>query len=388
MSPARKSDGASKRARLTMQLCVSGDAPTFTLSPRSGERLSGRLLAFLFAWLNLRVMAIIHVLGAGITGIWQALILQSEGHQVTLVDLAGVPSSAAASRLAGAMLAPFCEGETGHELVRELGVESLELWQKFYPEVQMKGTLVVATPRDHGELERFASITAGHRTLNGDSITDIEPSLGNRFSKGLFFTGEGHVEPVGALASLLKSAQDLGLVTTDEPITDQHQKPDWIVDCRGLAARDSLKTLRGVRGERIVIESSDVKLQRPVRLLHPRIPFYIVPWAEHRFMIGASVIESDDGHAPTLRTVAELLGAAYTLNPAFGDARVIKISAGVRPAFPDNMPKIIVRERILFVNGLYRHGFLLSPILARTTAAYIKGGKSRKGVVFEDHGEW
>ena len=68
-------------------------------------------------------MAKIDVLGAGIVGVWQSLTLQRRGHQVSLFEPAGIPSRAAASRLAGAMLAPFCEAEAGHEVIRELGIE-------------------------------------------------------------------------------------------------------------------------------------------------------------------------------------------------------------------------------------------------------------------------
>jgi len=143
-----------------------------------------------------------------------------------------------------------------------------------------------------------------------------------------------------------------------------------------------------VRGEQFVLESPDVRLNRPIRLLHPRIPFYIVPWEQSRFMIGATEIESGEDGPTTLRSVAELLSCAYALIPELGEARIAGIAAGVRPAFPDNAPKIIVRGRCVFVNGLYRNGFLVSPILAELTADYIESGTLREGVVFEDHGEW
>ena len=57
---------------------------------------------------------------------------------------------------------------------------------------------------------------------------------------------------------------------------------DIVVDCRGLAARDALPDLRGVRGEMIVVRSPDVSLSRPVRMLHPRMPLYIVPRGDGR----------------------------------------------------------------------------------------------------------
>ena len=120
-----------------------------------------------------------------------------------------------------------------------------------------------------------------------------------------------------------------------------------------------------MRGERILIEAKDVRLTRPIRLLHPRVPFYIVPWPSGQFMIGATLIESADGGPATLRSAMELLSCAYALLPELGEARIVEIAAGVRPSFPDNAPKIVVRGKRIFVNGLYRHGFLVSPILAR-----------------------
>jgi glycine oxidase len=62
------------------------------------------------------------------------------------------------------------------------------------------------------------------------------------------------------------------------------------------------------------------------------------------------------------------------LHPAFGEAEIVEMGAGVRPAFPDNIPKIVVRGRTLHVNGLYRHGFLMAPALAELVADYLETG--------------
>jgi glycine oxidase len=331
-------------------------------------------------------MAKIEVLGAGIVGVWQALILQRAGHQVTLRDPAGIPSKSSASSLAGAMLAPWCEGEASHEAVRELGIRSLAIWFRDYPPTVRRGSLVVALPRDQAELTRFAGITEGYRWVGEDEIAGLEPALADRFRRALFYEHEAHVEPAAALDALAQDAirEGVEIATDGEPPA----QADWIIDCRGLAARDDLKTLRGVRGERIVIETPEVSLTRPVRMLHPRIPLYVVPWSGNRFMVGATVIESEDKGLPTVRSIMELLAAVYALEPGFGEARIVHMEAGVRPAFPDNLPRVIVRGRRLFVNGLYRHGFLLAPVLAEMTAAYIESGEMHEGVVVQDHGEW
>jgi glycine oxidase len=331
-------------------------------------------------------MAKIDVVGAGILGLWQAFYLRRRGHSVTLWDSAGIPGTQAASRLAGAMLAPFCEGEPGHEVAHALGIESIPLWREHYSGCVNAGTLVVAAARDYADLKRFAAQTSGHKQIDTAKIAALEPALEGRFREGLFFEGEAHIEPAAAMEFLAAEAARLGADL--RPCAHETDGADWIVDCRGLSAQPDFNTLRGVRGERIVIECPGVTLHRPVRLLHPRIPFYIVPWSGNRFMIGATLIESEDGGPPSLRSAAELMSCAYALIPALGEARILDIAAGVRPSFPDNTPKIIVRGRRIAVNGSYRHGFLTSPILAKLTADYIEKDAMREGVVFEDHGEW
>jgi glycine oxidase len=91
-------------------------------------------------------------------------------------------------------------------------------------------------------------------------------------------------------------------------------------------------------------------------------------------MLGASVIESEEAGPVSVRSALELLGAAYALHPAFGEAEIVDMGAGVRPSFPDNVPKIVVRGQTLHVNGLYRHGFLLAPALAELVAGYLETG--------------
>lgn len=159
------------------------------------------------------------------------------------------------------------------------------------------------------------------------------------------------------------------------------------IDCRGLAAADALPDLRGVRGEMAVLRAADVTLSRPVRLLHPRHPLYLVPRGGGLYMLGATQIETAHRGPATVRSVLELLGTAHALDPAFGEAEVLELGADARPAFPDHLPRIRRRGATILVNGLFRHGFLLAPALARMTADLVLEGE-RPEVMDEDHGEW
>jgi glycine oxidase len=121
----------------------------------------------------------------------------------------------------------------------------------------------------------------------------------------------------------------------------------------------------------LLLRLRDVSLSRPIRVLHPRLPLYIVPRADGLFMVGATMIESDAPTRITARSMLELLSATYAVHPAFGEAEIIEIGTGVRPAFPDNLPRIGWHGGALYVNGLYRHGFLLAPALARRAAQVV-----------------
>ena len=93
-----------------------------------------------------------------------------------------------------------------------------------------------------------------------------------------------------------------------------------MIDCRGLSARDEQPELRGVKGEMIIVETSEVELSRPVRLIHPRWPLYVIPRGDNKFMLGATSIEAEDTGV-SVRSALELLGAAYAVHPAFAEAR-------------------------------------------------------------------
>jgi glycine oxidase len=325
----------------------------------------------------------IAIRGAGIVGLWQALTLARRSHEVTLCERSPYPFTYACSLYAGAMLAPNCEKESAETVVRDLGLRSIALWRDTYPAATINGTLVVALHRDRNELARFARMTEGHQRLATDELTALEPALGDRFVGVLFYPHEGHLSPEPALHFLLGQAKAAGVdVRLGEG--EYPAEADLVIDCRGLAAKSDLPDLRGVRGERIVVKSQEVKLSRPVRMLHPRFPLYVVPWGHGTYMIGATVIESEETGPVTVRSALDLLSAAYALDPAFAEAEIALQGAGARPAFPDNRPRIMVRERYIYVNGLYRHGFLLAPALAELVADYIDTGAATSEVFVAD----
>jgi glycine oxidase len=323
----------------------------------------------------------VSILGAGIAGTWQALLFAKAGYRVTVYERSGPDLAQSTSVRAGGMLAPWCEQEAAEPIVTRLGSHALPLWRQHMPDATFNGSLVIAHERDRADFDRFARLTNNYERLDADAIARLEPMLAGRFREALFFRDEGHVEPRHVLSKLhTMLAEAGGSIQFDTPCepSDFSPQSDIVIDCRGVAARESdaataCADLRGVKGEMIVIETPEVQFSRPIRFIHPRWALYIIPRDNNRFMLGATTIESEDVGVG-VRSVLELLSAAYAVHPAFGEARIVELGAGLRPAFPDNLPRININGGKISVNGLYRHGFLLAPTLAQMTLAYVARG--------------
>lgn len=157
-----------------------------------------------------------------------------------------------------------------------------------------------------------------------------------------------------------------------------------MIDARGLGARTEWKSLRGIRGEVVRVYAPEVTLQRPTRLVHPRYPLYIAPKENHLFVIGATEIESDDMSPASLRSVMELLSALYTVHSGFAEARILEIATQCRPTLPDNLPAVRwLSERVLQVNGLYRHGYMISPAMLDVTLQILRTGSTELAERFD-----
>ncbi|TFF23014.1 FAD-dependent oxidoreductase [Jiella endophytica] len=321
----------------------------------------------------------ITVIGAGVAGLVTAVTLAERGAAVTLHERSGNLGDNAASWLAGGMLAPYCEAESADPGVVAPGLAAIDWWAERVPGVTRKGTLVVASGRDVGEVSRFARRSGGGLPLDGAGIAALEPNLAGRFHRGLHFAAEAHLDPRIALAALVHRLEGLGGKIRFGSALDPETAPgDTVIDCRGIAS--DAPGLRSVRGEMLILRTGDIRLSRPIRLLHPRMPVYIVPRGEGLFMIGATMIESSDAGGVRLRSAVELMNAAYALHPAFAEAEVVEMKAGRRPALADNLPKVTRRGRIVSVSGLYRHGFLLSPDCAAKAANIILGNTKREEI--------
>lgn len=330
------------------------------------------------------------IVGAGVLGRVLGLKLLWLGHHVEFFDPGPATGEGSTAYQAGGMLAPFSECEAADPLIFKMGLSGTQQWDNISNKLdhsigfQLKGSLIVSHPRDRAiweEVKEKILSQAPPEDLTMGPARDLEEELSENFSTSLFLPKEGVVDPRLFLRESFSHSIKLGAVWHHKTWASLHlgdlkkdfQDFDYVFDTRGIGAQPDQRHLRGVRGEALLVKASDVSISRPVRIMHPRYSLYIVPRQEHMYYLGATQIENDDPSPITVRSSLELLSAAYAVHSGFGEALVMDSCVGIRPAYMNNCPKIWVKDKLVRMNGLYRHGFLLSPILADAAIAHMEG---------------
>ena len=327
------------------------------------------------------------IAGVGLVGRVLALNLLEKGHTLTLFDEDSAYGDKPAGMTAAGMLAVFAELESAESVIFDHGKRSIELWLPLLKLIdledafQQKGSIITAHPQDYSELEHFIATLKSKvkeaeeiELLDREGLAQLEPDLAQH-SKAFYIPHEGQVD---AQRFMKRSSHYL----LSHPNVQWHQETkveevqagkvkinqawqefDWVFDSRGLGANEQVENLRGVRGEVFWLDAPEVNITRPTRMLHPRYKIYIVPRPNHRYIIGATEIESEDKSEMSVRSSLELLSAVYSVHSGFAEARIANMVTNCRPTLKDNLPKIEQAEKFTRINGLYRHGYLLAPAI-------------------------
>jgi glycine oxidase len=350
------------------------------------------------------------VVGAGVIGLSCAWRAAQRGLRVAVVDREAPGSGA--TRVAAGMLAPLGEASWGEERLLDLNLESARLYPDFAAELEEAsgatvgyrrcGALHVALDRDEAEElrrrhELHVSLGLDAEWLRGRECRALEPGLATTVAGGIHARHEGEVDPVALVAALARALNRLGveLVTGDEVA-------EGLFDGERLAG---VRTAGGheLRAEATVLAAGwwsgraawlpeDARPPvRPVKgqILNLRGPagepvsegivgsqwVYVVPRADGRVVVGATVEERGADLTVTAGGVHELLREAYRLLPDIAELELAGAYAGLRPTTPDNAPVIGpgAIEGLIVAAGHFRNGILLAPVTAEAVAAILAG---------------
>ncbi len=357
------------------------------------------------------------VVGGGVIGLSVAWRAAQRGLRVVVFERA--EPGGGTSHVAAGMLAPVSEASLLERGVLGLGLVSAERYSGFVAELQEAsgtdpghlpcGTLAVARDRDEAEwldreLKVRRSLGLSVERLRPSQARGLEPALAPAVRLGLLIEGDHAIDPRRLTAALAVALVRAGAVLRiGESVAG--------VDLGSSGAVVGVRLAGGavVPAENVVISAGSWTgtisgipdplrvpihpVKRQILRLHdPAGPGllarvlrmhggYIVPRGDGRYVLGGTMEERGFDTTVTAGALFGLLRDAAELLPGVSELVIDEMSAGLRPATPDNAPALGPSSLpgLHWAVGHFRHGILLAPATAEVLAAGLAG---------EDLPEW
>ena len=309
------------------------------------------------------------IVGGGPIGLAIALRAQQRGASVVVLDAGGD----GAYRHAAGMLAPVTEAHPGEDPLVRMSLDAHARWPAFAEEIGLPlrrtGTLAVARDRDDAEaLDRLHAYRTrlglpGERLLPSRARR-AEPALAPTVRLALEVPTDWSVDPIALVEALRERV----------PVRREHVesladvRAGRVVLAAGVWSAQLLDLpLRPVRGQVVRLRGPQL-VDRTIRTLDT----YLVPRGDGRFVLGATMEERGWGTAPTAGGVHELIRDMSEVVPGILEFDIERISVGLRPATPDNLPLLEERDGVLVATGHFRNGILLAPLAAEMAAEHLE----------------
>lgn len=347
------------------------------------------------------------VVGAGVIGCAIAREVARAGTPVTVIDRD--EPGLQASRAAAGMLSPFGEAADAATPFLELSDAGLSRYAAFADalraetsidiEYRPAGKLHLSTGAHDGELHALATSPEadrfGMRLLDGDAARALEPAISSAVTAALSIERDHCVDNrrlTEAVVAAAKSAgavfrtgdgvtavaTDSGRVTAVTLTSGERIEAERVVIAAGAWAGDigglpRPLPVRPVKGQMFAVRGAAGVLERVI----VGDGCYIIPRADGRLLVGATVEDVGFTSGPTPRGIAALMAAAVAAVPMIADLPLVETWAGFRPGTPDGLPIIGADPSVaglIYATGHFRNGILLAPITAECVAELVHGG--------------
>lgn len=346
------------------------------------------------------------IVGAGVIGLacaWQAA---RTGLRIRVLEREAPGSGA--SGVAAGMLAPVGEATWGEEALLGLALASHRAWPRFAAELGeatggevglvSMGALHVAFDRDEADelrrrYELMRDVDLEATWLRPRQARELEPGLSPRCAAAVHAPHEAAIDPRMLVNALRDAAQRQGVevlagAEASELLVDGNEaagvrtadgrehRAERVVAASGAWSGPGgwlpeplAPPVRPVKGEILTLRGAPLPAERIV--VSERV--YLVPRADGRVVVGATVEERGFETTVSAGGVLELLREAYRALPDIGELELVETVAGLRPGTPDNAPLVGWGDipGLLLATGHYRNGILLAPVTARAVAALL-----------------
>jgi len=325
------------------------------------------------------------VVGGGIVGLAVADRAQERGLSALVLDAGEL---AGAWSVAAGMLAPVTEAEFGEDALVRLGLEGAERHPAFCARLGVAlravGTLVVARDRDDAQvLDRLHAFRNGlglaAERVRRAAARRLEGALAPSVRLALAVDTDRSVDPralVRALRARVPVREGRAARLVDGGVLlasgEELRAPQVVLAAGAWAGALADVPVRPVKGQ--VLRLRDPRgpglVERTIRTLDG----YLVPRADGRFVLGATVEDRGWDAAPTAGGVFELLRDMSEVVPGVLELELEEVGVGFRPATPDNVPLIgRLRDDLVLATGHWRNGVLLAPVTADLVAGVLAG---------------
>jgi glycine oxidase len=352
------------------------------------------------------------VLGAGVIGLAVGWRAAQRGLKVAVLERGPEPSREASSVAAG-MLAPISEALATELPLMRLGMASAAAYPDFVAELTEAapgtdpgylrcGTLLAARDPDeaeslHRELELRRTLGLTVNRLLGSEARRLEPALAPTLRLALEIPDDHAIDPRKLTAALARAlSNEGGELRTNTPVTALNAQGERVTGVRladgtdvsadnvVVAAGPWASSLAGIPDGASIpvhpVKGQILRLHDPggpgllTRVLR-MTGGYVVPRGDGRYVLGATMEERGFDTTVTAGGAFELLRNAFELLPSVTELVIDELSAGLRPATPDNAPALGpgAVPGLHWAVGHYRHGILLTPITAELVVGGLMG---------------
>lgn len=346
------------------------------------------------------------VVGGGVIGGSIAYNLSKRGFKVLVLEKNCLASES--SGAAGGMLAAQSEFQGSREWF-EFALKSREMFPRLAVEIKEasgididlinNGMLSVSlNEQDQKENKHLLKIQQQYgeqaEWLTAHEVREIEPTLSEAITGGLFFEKDGQVEASKLSLGFFKSSETRGVVVKEYvEVHDFHfmgGKVNGVITTAGDFFSETIVVAGGAWSEKL-LSSTGLQLDTyPVKgecfsvvtdqpLLRSTIfshGCYLIPKKEGRLIVGATVKPKLDNKKVSIEGIFSLMEKAKVLLPTIENAEFERAWAGIRPQTADGLPYIgehPTYKGLFIATGHFRNGILLSPITGEVIADMVEG---------------
>ncbi len=323
------------------------------------------------------------VIGGGVIGLSLAWRARERGMSVTVLERDTLGGGT--SQVAAGMLAPVAEAEFGEagRRVLELGLRSAELWPAFAEQLQAASGIDVGLLRD-GHADAGARRGRGARARAPGRLPRLARPDDKQAARA---ARRASASRRSRRARALRWKRQTTTRSIREPCWQrcaphvnrracelrEHARVERVQADAGRVAGVALADGQSLAAGQVVLAAGAWSAQvagaeldatrpgatvpvRPVRgqLLRLRDPAgpgllssvirfeggYVVPRADGRYVLGATVEERGFDVEPDVGGVYELLREAHEIVPGISELKIEELCVGLRPGTPDNAPAI------------------------------------------------